>query len=107
MNKRNFGLVIKRIEKYPALHNQGTDPSAGVAACKSGYCFIGHAEFIRTRGKSITPKSGFVSDPDDWESDDPLLEWLGMSAEEAYKLYWKLGAEVRDLKRWHKAGKVE
>jgi hypothetical protein len=106
VNKRNFGRVIKRIEKYPHLHEQGVDPVPSATACGSPYCFIGHAEFIRTRGKSITPISGFISDVDNWKPEDPLLAWLGMDAVEAHTIYWKLGATLDDFKRWHKAGKV-
>jgi hypothetical protein len=105
MNKYNFGRVIKRIENHPDLWVQGGVPSNDKTACGSPYCFMGHAEFIRTKGKSIEPP-GFDRFEQTYSADCPLLTWLGISRTEAHRIYWASGADSSTFKAWHEAGEV-
>jgi hypothetical protein len=109
MNKRNFGRVIKRIERSK-MWDQGTPPNCAVTVtedyddtmkhdCKTPYCFLGHAEYLRTGRKFITPANGVV------ECSPTLAKWLGLSMQELYCAFAPTNT-LADFKRWHKAGKV-
>jgi hypothetical protein len=105
VNKRNFGRVIKRIEAHKDLWDQYNPPDCAVSEdgrkpeCGSAYCFLGHAEYLRTGRKYITPRLNLVADH------RPLAKWLGISMNDL-RVVWAECNELADFKRWHKAGKV-
>jgi hypothetical protein len=93
MNKRNFGAVIKRIEKHPELWSQVNPPK-----CGTPYCFLGHAQFLRT-GSDARGLRGRTTD------DEDLQHWLGLNVYET-ELAFNSFNTLDDFKRWHKAGEV-
>lgn len=103
MNKRNFGLVIERIEANKKHWKQSRIPGIGeTPSCKTPFCFLGLAQYLRTK-KPLTgpPNCSFAYT----YGDTGLLEWLGLTQSEAIQAFGSRHG-LRDFKRWHKAGRV-
>ncbi len=117
MNKRNFGRVIRRIEANRKLWKQNEPPyyavkdkrigpnpwdwrPTRVPECGAPYCFLGHAEFLRTGQKYIMPANGIPP-----ERNRQLARWLGVNVDQL-ELIWRGTNRLATFKRWHKAGKV-
>ncbi len=90
MNKRNFGLVIKRIEKDPSSWDQMNPPFWGLP-----FCFLGHARIL------FAPRSHKYG----IRYNTKIRAALGLTPEEM-QLVWGGNRTMADFKRWHKAGKV-
>jgi len=97
MNKRNFGRVIKRIEANPAKWNQLRFQTLSDTKRPKAYCFLCHAEYVRTSGKANLSKADY--------NNVALCKWLGLTESEAVKT-WICSNTLADFKRWHKAGRV-
>lgn len=99
MNKKNFARVVRRISKSDKW-DQTRSPFPH--ECSSSYCFVGHAEFIRSGGKRVESRSTFFL----FSPKHPLTKWLGLTGEQMDAVYSSSNTLVT-FKRWLKKGRVE